>query len=88
MKVKNLNGTGEKIPQGYSSWLEFWEKKAGKKANVCSNMTCTGSAEVGGHVKLVGGTNKEYIVPICYSCNNKKDLEFESYYTPIAVKND
>lgn len=86
MKVKNLNGTGEKIPSGCSSWLEFWEEKTEKKAITCSNEACKGLAEVGGHVKYVGGTNKEYIVPICHSCNNTKDLEFESWYTPIPVK--
>ena len=38
MLVKNLNGTADnKAPYGYISWLDFWEKKSGKKAHECAH---------------------------------------------------
>lgn len=47
--IKNKNGTaGRTPPTGYDSWLEFWEKQKGKKANRCEAFLCLGNAEVGG----------------------------------------
>ncbi|MCE7579437.1 hypothetical protein LZS94_18130 [Aliivibrio fischeri] len=72
--VKNKNGTADKNPPaGYKSWLDFWESKKGKKATTCEVLTCSGGPDVGGHVIKSGKGNKEYILPICYSCNNKPD---------------
>lgn len=50
MLVKNLNGTADnKAPYGYISWLDFWEKKSGKKAHECAH--CRAKATVGAHVQ-------------------------------------
>ena len=50
IKVKNLNGTSDnRVPSGYSSWLEYWEKKTGKKAGECGH--CPERAYVGAHVQ-------------------------------------
>jgi hypothetical protein len=38
-------------------------------------MSCNGSAHVGAHVIKSGKGSKEYILPLCYSCNNKPDGE-------------
>lgn len=74
--VKNKKGTSDKTPPtGYSSWLGFWEAKKGKKANKCEVLHCSGKPDVGGHVIKVGEGGKEYILPICYGCNNKPDNE-------------
>lgn len=74
--VKNKKGTANNTPPaGYSSWLDFWEKKKGKKATKCEAMSCGGSADVGGHVIKSGEGGKEYILPLCYTCNNKPDNE-------------
>ena len=76
IEVKNKKGTSDNsAPAGYSSWLDFWEKKKGQKATQCEVLGCNGSADLGGHVYKVGETAKEYIVPMCYSCNNKPDGE-------------
>jgi len=76
IEVKNKIGTGgNNPPSGYSSWLEFWEEKRGKKANSCEAMACTGGPDVGGHVIRAGEGPKEYILPLCYSCNNKPENE-------------
>ncbi len=75
--VKNLSGTtGKTLPKGYTSWLDFWEKKKGKNSFYCRKILCNQIAEVGGHVIIKNTTNKEYIVPICKSCNNTYDHEF------------
>lgn len=76
--VKNKKGTaGNRVPLGYSSWLDFWEKKKGKKATNCEAMLCSKSADLGGHVIKAGEGGKEYILPICSTHNNKP--EGESY---------
>ena len=76
IQVKNKKGTSEKKPpSGYSSWLDFWEKKKSKKADSCEVIGCKGNPDVGGHVIKVGEGNKEYILPMCSECNNKPDGE-------------
>ncbi len=87
--VKNKKGTGDKNPpSGYSSWLDFWEKKKGKKANVCEVYSCNGNADVGGHVIKSGEGGKEYILPMCYSCNNKPDDEiFQAWENDLLSVN-
>ncbi len=74
VEVKNKKGTSDNTPPpGYSSWLDFWEKKKKSKATRCEVLSCAGAANVGGHVIKVGEGSKEYILPMCYSCNNKPD---------------
>lgn len=74
--VKNKKGTsGNNPPSGYTSWLDFWEKKKGTKATKCEVMSCRGNADLGGHVIKAGEGGKEYILPMCYSCNNKPEDE-------------
>ncbi len=76
IEVKNKKNTSDKEPPaGYTSWVEFWEKKKGIKAVNCEVKSCSGKAEVGGHVIKVGEGPKEYILPMCYTCNNKPDDE-------------
>ncbi len=61
MQIKNIIGTSERIPTGYSSWQDFWEKKTGQKAR----------NDVGGHVKKANSTdNSWYIADITYAQNN------------------
>lgn len=75
-KVKNLNGTSERVPNGYNSWLHFWETKARMRAFSCSNEVCNARAEVGAHVKKEGFFDMaHYIVPLCKGCNNKSSVE-------------
>jgi len=76
IEVKNKKGTTKKAPpSGYSSWLEFWETKKGKTATTCEVRLCNGDPDVGGHVIKSGKGSKEYILPMCYSCNNKPEDE-------------
>jgi hypothetical protein len=74
--VKNKKGTADNPPPaGYISWLDFWEKKKGKKATKCEVMLCGGTPDLGGHVIKSGEGGKEYILPMCTQCNNKPDNE-------------
>ena len=76
IKVRNKKGTSSKTPpSGYSSWLEYWEHKKGEKARGCKARGCNGSADVGGHVIKSGHGGKEYILPICNSCNALSERE-------------
>lgn len=81
MIVKNLNGSGEQFPKpvcGCSSWIEHWNINQGKKAGVCRGCGVKTTGLVGGHViKIDSSDRKRYIVPLCSSCNNTKNLEFE-----------
>lgn len=81
MKVKNIHSGGNrKIPDGYTSWLNYWmERKGVSDTPNCANKACSRMAEHGGHIKKVGSTdNTWYIVPLCVNCNEDKDLEFET----------
>ena len=76
IEVKNKKGTSQNTPpSGCSSWLDFWEQKKGKKADVCEAYGCKGDPDVGGHVIKAGEGGKEYILPICYSHNNMSETE-------------
>jgi len=84
--VKNKKGTaGNTSPTGYSSWLDFWEKEKGTKATTCEVKSCDGKPDLGGHVIKSGLGGKEYILPMCYSCNNKPDNEvFKAWDTDLV----
>jgi len=74
--VKNKKGTsGRTPPAGYSTWLDFWEKEKGMKATKCEVLACGGRADLGGHVIKLGEGGREYILPMCYTCNNKTEGE-------------
>ena len=86
INVKNKKGTADKTPpSGYTSWLDFWEKKKGKTATTCEVQSCNGKPDVGGHVIKSGQGGKEYILPLCSSCNNKpEDEEFNAWESDLV----
>lgn len=79
-KVKNLSGTGGRIPNSYSSWLAYWKAKTKRKATKCNHIDCNEKNNlVGAHVKQVGaGDDSWYIVPLCQSCNKRTDVFYVS----------
>jgi len=65
--------------------LNFWEKAKGKKASICEAKGCIGNPDVGGHMIKSGEGSKEYILPMCYSCNNKPDDEvFQAWESDLV----
>lgn len=69
--VKNLHSGARPAPSGYSSWLDYWERRSGQEAKNCHHSACYRSATDGAHVKLVNGGSEWYIVPLCHPCNLK-----------------
>lgn len=72
--VKNASGTSRwtKPSTGESSWLEYWEKRTGKKATQCGATDCHSKYNlIGAHVKKVYGGDELYITPLCTSCNQR-----------------
>jgi len=62
MLIQNVNGTSKRLPDGYSSWIKFWEAKTGETAGV---------GKVGGHVtKTNSNDNAWYIAAITSAENN------------------
>ena len=90
INVKNKKGTGgNRPPAGCTSWLDFWERKKGKKATTCEAGFCTGTAEVGGHVIKAGQGGKEYILPICKGHNNRSETEaYEAWESDLVPVKD
>lgn len=79
VRVKNINGTS-KPPynnpraKGYDSWEKFWKAKNEYDfPTYCQCEGCFKKAEVGAHVMRTSDSNKWYIVPLCYGCNNQDE---------------
>lgn len=84
LKVQNIAGTGSNA-RPISSWLEYWEKVTGRKADHCMayeerpfgqpNLVypCSNKTNlVGGHVMKVNSDDRRwYILPICTSHNQQ-----------------
>ena len=70
--LKNVGGSSkhETTPSG-QTWKEHWERA--KRVSFPSKCVCcnNGRAEVGGHVYVDGRGQKQYIVPMCRTCNGK-----------------
>lgn len=73
IEVKNLKGTSDNYPPGFSSWKDFWEQQTGRKFTKCSCTICTEKAILGGHVIRTTGSRNWYIVPLCQRCNHRED---------------
>lgn len=70
IKVKNVQGHYI-VPAGYESWLNYWEKKKNKTAEVCQKNGCKETEKLeGGHVNIVGEEETVYLVPICHKHNH------------------
>lgn len=77
-KVHNLQEGYRPAPFGYSSWVEYWEKATGLKANWCHRTDCQSIAEDGAHVQLDSPyNNRWYIVPLCHYHN----CQFGEHFT-------
>lgn len=69
--VTNVAGSSSRaaLPSGYTSWIDFWEKKTGLKANYCKETSCINMATDGAHVQVSGQGDYWYIVPLCHRHN-------------------
>ena len=56
------DSSADRPPEGYHSWIDFWEQMSGELRGICSYSDCAHGATVGGHV-LVTSLFGAYIVP-------------------------
>ena len=70
-EAKNCVGTSDHRAPRSGGWIELWEEVTGRTRNKCAFLGCSNDAEVGGHV-LIKRRKKQFIIAICYSCNNSK----------------
>lgn len=87
--VRNIQEGSRPAPPGFSSWLDFWEKKTGIKAGTCHRYSCREKATDGSHVQLTDGSNAWYIVPLCHACNMQKGkvITVEGPLVPVNPSN-
>ena len=82
-KVKNVKGK-YKIPKGYDSWIDYWERNSGKTSSVCEKEGCAKTNDiVGGHVYKQGDDENIYLIPICHVHNSD---DYETYYNVPSDK--
>lgn len=74
MLVKNINGTGKRLPDGYSSWIKFWEAKTGQ----------TAKNGIGGHVKKADSTDNSWYIADITSAQNSATTAYN--YTGTLAK--
>lgn len=74
--VRNLQEGSRPAPVGYSSWLDYWEKRTRTRAGLCHREGCYTKATDGAHVQLVYGPDVWYIVPLCHECNMDRGNSF------------
>lgn len=64
MLIQNINNTSNRLPNGFKTWIEFWEKKTLSKAK----------HGFGGHVLKYNSTDKDwYIADITHEQNMKTE---------------
>ena len=75
--VKHMENTTQYSPRNYKTWKEYWEGKSGQhfptSVGVCA---CCGKITipkdfVGAHIEEVENHKKQYIYPLCNSCNDR-----------------
>lgn len=84
--VYNVNGSSNRasLPAGYSSWMDFWEKKTGRKANLCKCTACMESATDGAHVNVDGYGYYWFITPLCHMHNmSNGTLQVDGPLVPV-----
>lgn len=80
--VHNLKEGSRPVPNGYSSWLDYWKKATGNTGLIiCHRIDCLNGgsfAEDGAHVQLdTPSNNKWYVSPLCHKCNCQYGAHFK-----------
>lgn len=76
----NKAGTGDRSDCRCRTRIEHWKLGTGNEElpKECAVYGCHNAPEVGAHVyKKNSNDKREYIVPLCKCCNNKKNWEFQ-----------
>ena len=75
IKIINIKGTSDYSPDGFKSWISYWEHITGLTADTCMNVDCNNKTDlVGAHVQKYNSSDKFWrIVPLCKECNKKTE---------------
>lgn len=84
--VRNARGTSFRSPKPpcCTDWLTHFELVTDTEGHACANLDCDNFAEVGAHVWDLDGDWKQYLVPLCRSCNKIPDEEV--FYIDARVR--
>ena len=93
IKVKKLTRTADDAPpEGCSDWLDFWKRKNPfYSPSSCSNRNCTSSQSdlLGTRVKVPGESDRQYVVPLCASCNElHNEFSVPEYKLMVVAKGE
>ena len=77
MLIQNINGTSQRLPKGYSSWIDFWEAKTGESA----------VNKVGGHVKKTNSSDNSWYIAAITHTQNSLTIPYE-YSGKLAKLHD
>lgn len=70
----NMEGTGDDDVGDGTSFIAWWKKHTGLSSPPCSELSCPGRGEHGGHVSLIVPHRLgAFIVPLCTSHNNPQN---------------
>ena len=92
-EVHNIREGGRPHPAGYDSWIDYWEKRANRKAGNCHKRreTCAEVSTDGAHVQLVSRYNNAtwYVVPMCHFHNTQfgATMWVEGPLVPVLPEN-
>lgn len=81
----NVNGTSTRRCN-CKTWKSHWENYAFRRGwpSRCSVLGCSNVPTVGAHVRKNNGA-KNYIVPMCSSCNGKRNSVFHFKQNTMVV---
>lgn len=96
--VKHMENTAEYTPRDYHTWKEYWEAKMEPQKFPQREERCACCLKftkpedfVGAHIEEVDDPEKQYIYPLCNSCNDRygkgkdESPEFEVKLSRCAV---
>lgn len=71
-------------------WKQHWIENSDHSWPLkCQVKQCNNSADLGGHVQRLSESRKQWIVPMCYHCNNnhykKFSLNIGAVLVPVVV---
>lgn len=90
--VVNLKEKRRPHPEGYKSWIDYWEHRTGQAAGHCHKRigTCMEDAKDGAHVQLKDSENRTwYIAPTCHFHNMQLGATYwvEGPLVPVDPEN-
>jgi hypothetical protein len=85
---KNKNGTSERSCN-CGSWKNHWINNSGSAwPTFCSASDCMQRAEVGAHV-INYSFKDEWIIPLCYACNQRTDVfSISIFASPVPANKE